>query len=174
MAAVAGQGTTFNLPNFVGELFALTPLETPFLSMSGGLTGGEAVHAKEFTYQTFDLAAASQPSIVEGADPVYGGRDRSEVTNVTQIFQYGVETSYTKLGSTAQLGTVIAAASAPPTIGAPGPVMNEHEWQMNLKLDQCAIDVEYSFLNGTYQKPTTNGTGRQTRGMFAAITTSTA
>ena len=31
MAIVNGQGTTFNLPNFVGELFAITPTETPFL-----------------------------------------------------------------------------------------------------------------------------------------------
>jgi hypothetical protein len=33
-------GTTFNLPNFVGELFELTPADTPFLSAIGGLTGG--------------------------------------------------------------------------------------------------------------------------------------
>ena len=37
MAAVAGQGTTFNLPNYHGELFTVTPTETPFLSAIGGL-----------------------------------------------------------------------------------------------------------------------------------------
>ena len=39
---VAGQGQTANLPNFVGELFKLSPLETTFLSLIGGLTGGMA------------------------------------------------------------------------------------------------------------------------------------
>ena len=37
---VSGTGTTFNLPNFVGELFTLIPAQVPFLSMMGGLTGG--------------------------------------------------------------------------------------------------------------------------------------
>lgn len=172
MAAVAGQGTTFNLPNFVGELFALTPEETPFLAQAGGLNGGMPVHSKEFTYHTYDLAAASQPAILEGADPTYGSRSRSEVTNTTQIFQYGVETSYTKQGATGQIGTVLTAASAPPSLGVQ-PVMNEHEWQQALKLDQAAIDIEYSFIQGTYQKPTDNITGRKTRGINAAITTNT-
>ena len=39
----AGTGAGFgswNLPNFVGELFKLSPLETPLLSLIGGLTGG--------------------------------------------------------------------------------------------------------------------------------------
>ena len=41
MAAVAGQGTTFNLPNYHGELFTVTPTETPFLSAIGGLAGAQ-------------------------------------------------------------------------------------------------------------------------------------
>ncbi|MEV6647765.1 hypothetical protein [Amycolatopsis sp. NPDC051371] len=31
----------YNAPNFVGESFALTPTDTPFLSAIGGLTGGK-------------------------------------------------------------------------------------------------------------------------------------
>ena len=48
MAGITGQGTTFNLPNFVGELFGITPEDTPFLSAIGGLTGGKSVAAKRF------------------------------------------------------------------------------------------------------------------------------
>ena len=40
--AVAAPARTSNVPNFVGELFKLSPLETPFLSLIGGLTGGMA------------------------------------------------------------------------------------------------------------------------------------
>ena len=39
MAGVSGIGTTFNLPNYHGELFSVTPSDTPLLSAIGGLTG---------------------------------------------------------------------------------------------------------------------------------------
>ena len=38
MAQVSGIGTTWNLPNYAGELFTADPTQTPFLSMIGGLT----------------------------------------------------------------------------------------------------------------------------------------
>ena len=31
MAGITGMGTTFDLPNYAGELFALTPEDTPLL-----------------------------------------------------------------------------------------------------------------------------------------------
>ena len=40
MPQVTGIGTTWNLPNYAGELFTADPTQTPFLSMIGGLTGG--------------------------------------------------------------------------------------------------------------------------------------
>lgn len=40
MAQVTGIGTTWNLPNYAGELFTADPTQTPLLSMIGGLTGG--------------------------------------------------------------------------------------------------------------------------------------
>ena len=51
MAGISGQGTTFNLPNYVGELYALTPADTPFLSAIGGLTGGGMTTATEVEWQ---------------------------------------------------------------------------------------------------------------------------
>jgi hypothetical protein len=44
MAGITGQGTTFGLPNYTGELMQISPSETPFLSAIGGLNGGKAVH----------------------------------------------------------------------------------------------------------------------------------
>lgn len=40
MSNVTGTGTTYNLPNFSGDLFTASPTQTPFLSMIGGFSGG--------------------------------------------------------------------------------------------------------------------------------------
>lgn len=165
MAAVSGLGTTYNLPNFVGELFRLVPADTPFKNLASQ-NGVRRVMSKTFTWQTTDNAAAAQPDgIVEGADPVYAERDRAEVSNVVQIFEYGVETSYSKQGATGQLG-----ASATPILGDQ-PVQNEMELQQSLKLDRCSEDMEVSFLVGTFQNPSDNNTGRKTRGVVTATST---
>jgi hypothetical protein len=68
MAGITGQGTTFNLPNFVGELFAVSREDTPFLSSIGGLTGGRAAESTLFQWQSYDLrAAADDRQRLEGA-----------------------------------------------------------------------------------------------------------
>ena len=162
-------GTTYNLPNFVGELFGLTPTETPLLSMIGGLTGGQSADGVVFTWQNYDLADATQPAIVEGADPVLAGRVRDESWNVVQIFQKGVKLSYTKQAAVGDLGPY--ASTRVWSIMGNQPVGSEMDWQMRLAIEETARDVEYSFLNGTYQKPTDNNTGRKTRGLLSAITT---
>lgn len=166
MGAVSNQGTTFNLLNYTGELFNVTPFDTPFLSMIGGLTGGVSADAKDINWQTVDNTAASQPEILEGADPAYQERSRSEVHNVLQIFQYGVEVSYTKLGATKHISNTVSVLGNQP-------VQNELDFQLKLKLQRAATDVEYSFLQGTYQQAATNATARKTRGLKNAITTNT-
>lgn len=164
MAAVSGLGTNYNLPNFVGELFRLQPADTPFKNLAAA-NGIRREATKTFTWQTTDNATPAQPSIVEGADPTYEERDRAEVSNVVQIFQYGVKIAYSKLGAIMQLGS-----TATPLIGDQ-PVTNEIELQQMLKLDRCAEDMEVSFLTGTFQNPANNATGRQTRGIVTATTT---
>lgn len=161
MAAVSGQATTFNLDNYVGELFHLTPRETPFLSMIGGLTGGLPTASPVFTWQTDDNAAASQPSIVEGADATFSERDRAERSNVVQIHQEGVEISYRKQASTGLLGGE--------SILGTQPVQDERSRQRMLKLAKVGRDVEFSFLQGAYQRPVDNLTAYQTRGLSSAV-----
>jgi hypothetical protein len=103
MGAVSGLGDSYDLPNYVGELFNITPNDTPFLSAIGGMTGGKSVTSKQFTWQTVDNATAAQTVVAEGADATFAERSRSEVTNVTQIMQYGVNVSYTKQAATGNL-----------------------------------------------------------------------
>ena len=163
MGAVSGLGDSYDLPNYVGELFNVTPNDTPFLSAIGGMTGGKSVTSKQFTWQTVDNAAAAQTAVVEGADPVYAERTRSEVTNVTQIMQYGVNVSYTKQAATGNL-------SGESIIGNQ-PVQDELAFQLDMSMKRAARDIEFSFLQGTYVADTNISTARKTRGMLEAIST---
>lgn len=167
------QATTYDNPNFVGELFQLTPTETPFLSAIGGLTGGISTQSEEFTWQTETLATAAQNVVVEGADPTYTNRTRTTVSNVCQIQQYGTEVTYTKQAAVGSLGTPASRSAAGASILGNQPVQDELAHQLMLLTMTAARDIEYSFLNGTYQRPTTNATARQTRGIISAITSST-
>jgi hypothetical protein len=165
--------TTFDLPNFVGELFSLVPAQTPVLSMSGGLTGGKSVMTKEFTWQVEDnVAAAVNKSRIEGDDPVPNEIIRQEVKNVVEIHQEGVNISYTKQAAISQLG---AGGGVPTITPAPilgtQPVSGEIPHQLALKINQIARDVELSFLSGVYAYPNDNLTVRATRGVLTAIDT---
>lgn len=163
MGAITGQGESYNLPNYVGELFNVSPTDTPLLSAIGGMTGGKSVTSKQFTWQTTDLAGAAQTAVVEGADPVMKGRTRSEVTNVAQIMQYGVEVSYTKQAAVGNL-------SGESIIGNQ-PVQDELAFQLDMAMKTAARDIEHSFIQGTYVADTNITTARQTRGMLEAVTT---
>ena len=163
MGAVTGMGDSYDLPNYVGELFNITPNDTPFLSMMGGMTGGKSVTSKQFTWQTVDNAAAAQTAVVEGADPSYAERTRSEVVNVTQIMQYGVQVSYTKQAATGNL-------SGQAIIGNQ-PVQDELAFQLDMALKRAARDIEFTCMQGTYVADTDVSTARKTRGLGAALTT---
>lgn len=168
--SITGMGTTFNLPNYTGELFALTPADTPLLSAIGGLTGGGMTTSTEFEWESYDLRDPAQRTRVEGADaPTAESRVRGNVKNVVQIHQEAVSVSYTKQ---AAVGQVASPQSAPYNHnGGNNPVTSELDWQVTQALKQMALDVNWSFINGQHANPTTNATARQTRGLLAAITT---
>jgi len=169
MAGITGLGTTFNLPNYHGELFSLTPADTPLLSAAGGLGGGGQVDSTTFEWQTYDLRdAASRPRLEGAAAPTAEERVRANVSNVCQIFHEAVSTSYTKAAATGQYAT---AQSAPFQQNAgEDVVINEHTWQIMNSLKQIARDVNYVFWNGTKVVPTTNATARATQGLLGAMT----
>lgn len=167
MAGITALGTTYNLPNYVGELFNVSPEDTPFLSAIGGLTGGRSVNSVVFTWSSYDLRdAADDRQRLEGADaPTTAGRVRAAGSNVLEIHQEQVSVSYTKQAATNQF------AGTAPFVGGPNAVTDELAWQLQQEFKQVARDVEKSFITGTYQLPTDNSTARKTRGLLAAIET---
>lgn len=170
MPGITGMGTTYNLPNYVGELFAASREDTPLLSAIGGLTGGRATKATSFEWQGYDLRDPDDTrQRLEGADAPDGeARTRYKASNVVEIHQEAVNLSYTKQGATGQLNTDGAQ-----TVNIGGTIVpaDELSWQISQQLKQIARDVEYSFIKGTYANPDDNTSPRRTRGLLEAITT---
>jgi len=166
MPGIVGMQTTFNTPNFVGELFALSREDTPLLSAIGGLTGGRQAFDKEFEWEFYDLRSADAArQKVEGADaPAAEARVRANASNVLEIHQEAVEMSYTKMAVGARGGYGTSARGQ-------SPVLDEMTWQMAQQIKQVARDVNTTFINGTYAKPADNSAPRRTRGLLQAITT---
>src|SRR5215470_4671477 len=97
-------GTTYNLPNYHGELFTVAVTETPFLSAIGGINGAKIVRATRWEWQTIGRRSSSANNVVlEGQDaPTATGQARSNVYNVTEIHHSAIEVSYTKMAATSQ------------------------------------------------------------------------
>jgi hypothetical protein len=162
MSGITGMGDTFDLPNYHGELFAISPSDTPLLSASGGLTGGGQVKDTLVEWQSYDLRDPSVRARLEGADaPTAESRVRANVTNRLQIFQEAVTTSYTKQAATERYAALASGAS--------NPVTNEHSWQVMQSIKQVARDVNYSFWNAVRNDPADNTTARQMAGLISVI-----
>jgi hypothetical protein len=165
MAQIAGQGTVWNLPNYWGDLFTADMINTPFLSMIGGLTGG-GMQTDNFEFPTsveYDFKAAAQPAITETASltaPTANEGVRAQKKNVAQIFQQAVKLSYAKLSAQGRLSGINTQSKA-------NNVSDELAWQIAYNLQTMARDVEYTILNGVYQIATDAATANKTRGMLA-------
>ena len=144
-------------------------MRTPFSSAIGGRTKTtdhvEFVTGQEYT----GGGTGAQPAISETASltaPDATVVTREQKTNVTQIFQETVGISYAKQSNMGTLsGTNIANQQANP--------INELDFQIAAKMQKVARDIEYTFINGEYNKATTDATINKTRGMVTAITSNT-
>ncbi|WP_460407333.1 SU10 major capsid protein, partial [Actinophytocola sediminis] len=164
MSGITGMGTTYGLPNYHGELFALSPEDTPLMSAIGGLTGGDEVDSKAFEWQGYDLRQPDQRVALEGAAaPTGTHRVRQSYSNVVEIHHERVTTSYTKQAATGHF-----ASDASP-INGPNPVDNEHNWGIENTLKEMGRDVNWTLINGQYAAPTDNTAPRKTRGLIQAV-----
>ncbi|MEK4718131.1 DUF5309 family protein [Priestia sp. FSL W8-0524] len=156
-------GTSYNLPNYSGELYTADAEITPFLRMIGGLTGGLETSNKEFsTSSLYNYPNPSQPAISEQAStvaPAARTYTRSQEKNVTQIFQEQVSITYRKMSNSGRLSGINTA-------GQSNNAPSEKDFQITRSLTKIARDVEHTFLNGNYNLATTEAEADQTRGMF--------
>ncbi len=169
-------GTIWSLPNFAGELFTADAINTPFLSMIGGLTGGGKI-TENFEFPTsseYSFPAAQQPAITETgslAAPVVVAPQvppvqnqnvaRTQVTNVTQIYQEAILLSYVKMSNMGRM-------SGLNTAGQTNNVADELAWQQAKKLEKIARDVEFTFIQGAYNLAANQNQANRTRGMVNA------
>lgn len=168
MAEVTGLGTSWNLPNYAGELFTADATQTPFLSMIGGLTGGRQTNNFEFpTAVLFDYPEPKQPEISEADSataPQATHSTRSQESNVVQIFHETIDLSYVKQSNMGRMsGLNTAGQTANPT--------DERAFQIQQKLVKIARDIEHTFINGKYQKSTSESVPNKTRGMLELCST---
>lgn len=169
MPGITGMGTTYNVPNYTGELFGVSPEDTPLLSAIGGLTGGESVASPIFEWQGYDLRdAEDNRQRVEGADATAEARTRFRQSNVVEIHQEGVELSYSRMGASRMHTT---DGDARVQVGSTSMPASELAFQIEAQLKQVARDVEKSFITGTFQNPSDNTQPRKTRGLLQAIAT---
>lgn len=169
--ANVGAGTTWNLPNYIGEIFTSDFEKTPILSMSGGLNGVKQTNNFEFPIdQQYDHETAAQPAITETASltaPTAISYVRAQTKNVCQIFHEQVSLSYEKLANAGRLlGINTSGTNVNPA--------NEMDFQTATALKKIARDAEFTLIQGTYQIATDAGTANKTRGLNAAAATTVA
>lgn len=163
---VTGDIDSYDLPDYVGELFGLMPDNTPFLSMAGGLNSGRFIASREFTWQVDDAEASSAgDTVVENATPTASANPRQQVKNVVEIHQEAVEFGYTAQAVIEQL------ASDSARILGDQPVKSPMQYEIDKKIGKVKRDVERSFLNGSLVNPSDNNTARETQGIMGAIST---
>lgn len=168
-------GTLWNLPNYAGQLFTPSKVSTPFLDR---IPAAGDVNSPEFAMSSsYDMEAASQPAITETASltaPTAVSYVRSNEKNVAQIFQSKVSVSYAKLSAPGRLTRIEVGTSgeAYDEFGQ-NPVSDELAFQTARHMDQMKMDMEYSFLNGTYQLATSASVAFKTRGVITGSTTNT-
>lgn len=158
--------TSFGVLNYSGMLFNRGNTKTPLSSIIGG-RAKTTNHVEFVTGQEYTTGGGAQPEISESASltaPDASIVTRTQKTNVTQIFQESVGISYAKESNMGTLsGLNIANQQANP--------INELDFQVAAKMQKVAQDIEYTFINGEYNKATSDATVNKTRGLVEAITT---
>jgi len=158
--------TSFATLNYSGMLFNKGNTRTPFSAIIGS-RAKQTNHVEFVTGQEYTTGGGAQPAISENASltaPEPTIITRAQKTNVTQIFHETVGVSYAKESNMGTLaGLNVANQQANP--------INELDFQTAAKITKVNRDIEFTFIQGVYNKATTDATVNKTRGMVAAIET---
>ena len=159
--------TSFGVLNYSGMLFNKGNVRTPLSSIIGSRVK-TTNHVEFVTGQEYSSGGdGSQPEISETASltaPDASVVTREQKTNVTQIFMESVGISYVKQSNMGTLsGINIENQQANP--------VNELDFQVAAKIQKVNRDIEYTFINGVFNKATSDATANKTRGLIPAITT---
>lgn len=158
--------TSFGVLNYSGMLFNKGNTRCPLSSIIGG-RAKTTNHVEFVTGQEYTTGGGAQPSISETASltaPDATVVTRTQKTNVTQIFQESVGISYAKQSNMGTLsGLNVAGQQANP--------INELDFQVAAKMQKVNRDIEFTFIQGTYNKANSDATVNKTRGLVEAITT---
>lgn len=167
--------------NYSGMLYAKSNNQTRLVDaiFSRGKTMGEGIIGtgiRKVTSPEFVLSSAysvgegSQPSISESASctaPAATNTTRDQQVNCVQIFQSAVDVSYLKSSSYGQLSGLNIG-------GARSNVINELDFQVARNMEKMKKDLNYTYVNGAYQKSTGNTVAWKSRGLVTGITTNAA
>jgi hypothetical protein len=161
--------TSFGVLNYSGMLFNKGNVRTPLSSIIGS-KAKTTNHVEFVTGQEYTAGGdGSQPEISETASltaPDGSVVTREQKTNVTQIFQESVGISYAKQSNMGTLsGINVENQQANP--------MNELDFQVAAKIQKVNRDIEYTFINGVFNKATKDSEANKTRGLIPAITSNT-
>jgi len=143
--------------SYTAELMQIGKTETPFLSMIGGLNGGQRTNSFIFPMiSTYDVGDADHQTGITENDSVDGiaatSTDRLQTQNTCEIHQYSVRTSYKREATLGQLKAL--ADSGDGLANVSSNVSSELDFQIMIKLKKMALDIEWSMLNGTYTAST--------------------
>lgn len=160
--------TSFGVLNYSGMLFNKGNTRCPLSSIIGG-RAKTTNHVEFVTGQEYTTGGGEQPAISETASltaPEASVITRTQKTNVTQIFMEAVGISYAKQSNMGTLsGLNVANQQANP--------INELDFQVAAKMQKVNRDIEFTFIQGTFNKATSDATINKTRGLVEAITTNT-
>ncbi len=161
-----GTVMSFNTLNYSGLLYNKSNTNTPFLNAISGKVrytqSVEFVTGQEFSSEEGDIPAISEQASLTAPEPT--SVKRSQKTNVTQIFQEAISISYAKMANMNTLSGINIAGQTPnPT--------TEFDFQIARKFEKIKRSIEKTFMQGKYNKATTDEEINKTRGMDEAITT---
>lgn len=189
MAQYTGYASSWDLPQLVGELYTadIIPgaqeVNPTFLTLVGGLNGGGArmVPDMNFTMTVeFDYPAAAQPAISEATSvtqlpqPVNPLLTPSD--NTCQVYMEAVEESYMSMSTRGRLVTDQLYPVGNPTEAwlsemSPANDFSALDKQITYALQRVSRNVNFTFLNGVYNKATSKADAAKTRGLLTAIAT---